>query len=103
METLGGGNNSWGEEVDFPRCLYSNESPSMERIVDRSRKAKTGLSSSRSGYPIAEDIVAILSAIPSGILIYISIYYSSFLSSQGPITFVLAIAFGSTVALIRAL
>jgi hypothetical protein len=103
MEPFRSGNNSDSQKDDFPSCLYSNDSCSMETIVARSREAKTGLSSSQGGYPVTEDIIAILSAIPSSIVIYTSIHHNLFLSSRGLVTWVLAIAFGSTVALMEAL
>ena len=71
----------------------------MEDIVAGSRCAKACPLSWPSSYPITEDIIAILSAIPSSILIYISVHYGSFLSAVGQLTYVLAIAIGSTIAL----
>ena len=71
----------------------------MEAIIARSLDANTGLSSLPSRYPITEDIIAILGAVPSSIIIYISVHYYSFLSSVGQLTYVLAIAIGSTIAL----
>jgi hypothetical protein len=103
METFAGGNDSWGQEDDFPSCLYNNDLSSMEAIVAGSRKHNTGLSSLSSEYLIAEDIIAVLSAMPSSILIYMSVHHNWFLSSRDLITWVLAIAFASTVALIGAL
>jgi hypothetical protein len=99
MKTFGGGNASKRQEDDFPSCLYRNDTCSMKVIIAESRKANTCLSSLPSEYPIAEDIIAIFSAIPSSILIYMSARYDSFLSSVGQITCVLAIAVASTIAL----
>jgi hypothetical protein len=48
---------------------------------------------------MTEDIIAIVSPIPSSTLIYTSVHYGAFLSSVGQITCVLAIAIGSIVAL----
>jgi hypothetical protein len=99
METFRGGNNSRDQKGDFPSCLYSNDSCSMEDIVARSQEAKTGPQSWSSSYPITEDIIAILSAIPSSIAICISVHSGSFLSSVGQLTCVLAFAIGSAIAL----
>jgi len=103
MQAFRVGNNPRGQEDDFPSCLYRNDSGSMEAIIARSWEAKTDLPRSQAGYSVSEAIIAIVSAIPSSILIYASIRDNSFLSSRGLITWVLAIAFGSTVALIEAL
>jgi hypothetical protein len=103
MKTFRGGNNWPGQKDDFPSCLYSNDFCSMETIVARSREAKAGLSLSHGGYSVTEIIIAVLSAMPSSILIYMSVHHNWFLSSRGLITWVLAIAFASTVALIEAL
>ena len=75
----------------------------MKAIIARSRNSKTGLSPSQSGYSKTEDIIAIVSAIPSSIVIYTSIHHDLFPSSRGIVTLVLAIAFGSTIALTEAL
>ena len=48
---------------------------------------------------ISEEIIAIFGAIPSSILIYVSIYYDLFPRTASQITYVLAIAVGSTIAL----
>jgi hypothetical protein len=103
MEPFRSGNNSNSQEDDFPSFFYSNDSCSMETIVARSREGKTGLYLSQGGYSVPEIIIAVLSAIPSSILIYMSVHHNWFLSSRGLITWVLAIAFGSTVALIETL
>ncbi len=103
MESFRGGNNSRGQKDDFPSCLYNNDSCSMETIVARSREVKAGLSLSQGGYSVTEIIIAVLSAIPSSIVIYMSVHHNLFLSSRGLITWVLAIAFGSTIALIETL
>jgi len=103
METFRGGNNSLGQKDDIPSCLYSSDSCSMETIVARSREGRTGRSLSQGGYSVTEIIIAVLSAIPSSIVIYMSVHHNWFLSSRGLITWVLAIAFGSTVALIETL
>jgi hypothetical protein len=71
----------------------------MEAIIAESKKANSGISSLPSRYPITEDIIAIVSSIPSSILIYVSTHYESSLNSVGKVTCVLAIAIGSTVAL----
>lgn len=71
----------------------------MQAIISKSLEANTGLSSPASEYPIAEDVIAILGAIPSSIVIYLSVHYHWFLNSVGHITYVLAIAIGSTLAL----
>jgi hypothetical protein len=103
MENFGGGNNSRRQKDDFPSCLYSNDSCSMETIVARSREGKTGPSLSQAGYSVTEIIIAVLSAMPSSIVIYMSVHHNWVLSSRGLITWVLAIAFGSTIALIETL
>jgi hypothetical protein len=99
METFPWGSGSKRQEDDFPRCLYSNDMCSMEAIIAESRKENSGISSLASRYPITEDIIAIVSSIPSGILIYASVHYGAFLSSVGQITCVVAVAIGSTIAL----
>jgi hypothetical protein len=94
MEPFRGGNNSDSDDDDFPSCFYSNDSCSMEAIISKSWKANTA-----SGYTASEDIIAVVGAIPSSIIIYISVYYDLFPRPAGQITYVLAIAIGSTVAL----
>jgi hypothetical protein len=49
--------------------------------------------------PTAEDIIAIVSALPSGIVTYMSVHYDLFPSSIRAISYILAIAIGSTIAL----
>jgi hypothetical protein len=92
------GNKSNSQGDDFPSCLYNNESCSKEAIIARPLGANTCLSSLPSGYPITEDIIAILGAVPSSIVIYMSVHYDSFLSSVGQL-YVGAVAIGITTAL----
>jgi hypothetical protein len=66
----------------------------MEAIISQSCKANTS-----SAYTISEDIIAMVSAIPSGIITYISVYCDLFPSSIRTATYILAIAIGSTIAL----
>ena len=74
--------------------MYGNNSCSMEAIVARSRET-----SKPSELTIAEIIIAIVSAIPSGIVTHISVYCDLFPSSIRTATYILAIAVGSTIAL----
>jgi hypothetical protein len=99
METFRGVKNSNSQGDDFPRCLYRNDMCSMEDIIADSRNANSSISSPPSRYPMAKDIIAIVSSIPSSILIYTSVHYGSLLNSVGQISCVAAIAIGSTVAL----
>src|SRR5277367_1235203 len=94
MEPFRGGNNFDSYDDDFPGCLYNNDSCSMETIVAQSWKANTA-----TEYTISEDIIAVVGAIPSSIIIYVSVCYDLFPRSPGPISYVLAIAIGSTIAL----
>ena len=55
------GNGSKRQEDDFPSCLHRNDSSSMKTIIARSQEASMEP-------PIAEDIIAIVSAIPSMIV-----------------------------------
>ena len=48
---------------------------------------------------ISEKIIAIVGAIPSSILIYVSIYYDLFPRTASQIAYVIAIAIGGTIAL----
>ena len=48
---------------------------------------------------ISDEIVAIIGAIPSSILIYVSLYSDLFPQTPVQIAYVLAIAVGSTIAL----
>ena len=98
MKPYRGGNNSWAQEDEFPSCFYSNASYSMEAIISQSLKANMA-----SECTISEEVIAVLSAMPSSIVIYMSVHYNCILSSRGVIIWVLAIAFASTVALIEAL
>jgi hypothetical protein len=65
----------------------------MQDIIARSREAGT------PELAIAEDIIAIVSAIPSGIISYMSVHCDLFPSSMRTIIYILAIAIGSTIAL----
>jgi hypothetical protein len=94
MESFRGGNNFDSYDDDSPSCLYSNDSCSMEAIIARSREART-----HSDLPIAEDIMAIIGAIPSSIITYMSVHCDLFTSSIRISTYILAIAIGSTIAL----
>ena len=102
METFGCGNNSCRED-GFPSCMHCNGSCSIEAIFPRSREGKTTPSLSQSRYSVTEIIIAVLSAMPSSALIYMSVHHNWFLGSRGLITWGLAIAFGSIIALIEAL
>jgi hypothetical protein len=86
--------NSDSHEDDFPNCLYGNASCSMEDIISQSLKANMA-----SECTISEEIIAVFGAIPSSIIIYVSGYYDLFPRTAGQITYVLAIAIGSTIAL----
>jgi hypothetical protein len=86
--------NSDSHEGDFQSSVYSNASSSIEAIVSRSLKAHM-----TSECTISEEIIAVVGAIPSSILIYVSIYYDWFPRTAIQITYVLAIAVGSTIAL----
>jgi hypothetical protein len=94
METFRGVNNSKSQGDDLPSCLYSNGSSSMKDIISRSREASTS-----SAVTIAEDIIAIVSAIPSSVITYMSVHCDLFPSSIRAISYILAIAIGSTIAL----
>jgi hypothetical protein len=96
MEAFHAANGFKRQEDDFPSCLCSNDTLSMEAIIGRSRKDP---SLSPGGYPVAEDIIAILSAIPSSIVIYLSVHHNSFLASVGQLTSVVAVGIGSITAL----
>jgi hypothetical protein len=94
MEPFRSGYNANDQEDDFPSFLYSNESGSMEDIIARSREASTP-----SELTIAEEIIAIISAIPSGIITYMSVHCDLLPCSIRTATYILAIAIGSTIAL----
>jgi hypothetical protein len=94
MEPFRSGNNSNSQEEAFPSCLYSNGWSSMKDIIAGSREASTP-----SELTIAEDIIAIVSAIPSSIITYMSVHCDSVPSSIRTATYVLAIAIGSIIAL----
>ena len=81
-------------EDDFQSTVYSNASSSIEAIIQRSLKAHM-----TSECTISEEIIAIVGAIPSSIIIYASIYYDLFPRTASQITYVLAIAIGGTIAL----
>jgi hypothetical protein len=66
----------------------------MEAIVAQSMKANRP-----SGYTIAEDMIAVSGAIPSSIIIYMSVHYDAFFGSVDQLTYLLAFAIGSTIAL----
>ena len=74
--------------------MNSNASSSIEAIIPRSLKAHM-----TSECTISEEIIAVFGAIPSSIIIYISIHYDLFPRTASQITYVLAIAIGSTIAL----
>ena len=65
-----------------------------EAIIPRSLKARM-----TSECTISEEIIAVFGAIPSSVIIYISIHYDLFPRTASQITYVLAIAIGSTIAL----
>jgi hypothetical protein len=65
----------------------------MEDIIARSGEASTP-----SELAIVEDIIAIVSAIPSSIITYMSVHCDSVPSSIPTATYILAIAIGSTIA-----
>ena len=71
METFPWGSGSKRQEDDFPRCLYRNDMCLMEAIIDESRKANSGISSLPSRYPMTEDIIAIVSSIPSHLNLHV--------------------------------
>jgi hypothetical protein len=94
MEPFRSRNNSNSWEDDFPSFFYSNDSSSMKDIIARSQGASTP-----SEVTIAEEIIAIISAIPSGIITYMSVHCDLLPSSIRAISYILAIAIGSTIAL----
>jgi hypothetical protein len=94
MEPFREGNNSDSHDDDFPSVFYSNDSCSMEAIVSQSWKANVS-----SELTIAEDAIAIVSAIPSRIITYMSVHCDSVPSSIRTATYILAVAIGSTIAL----
>ena len=86
--------NSDSHEDDCQSTVYSNASSSIEAIIPRSLKAHM-----TSECTISEEIIAVFGAIPSSIIIYVSIHYDLFPRTAGQITYVLAIVIGSTIAL----
>jgi hypothetical protein len=94
MQPFRSGNNSNSQEDDFPSCLYSNGSSSMQEIIGRSQGGSTP-----SDLTIAEDIIAIISAIPSGVITYMSVNCDLLPSSIRTVAYILAIAIGSTISL----
>jgi hypothetical protein len=86
--------NSDSHEDDWQNCVYGDASCSIEAIISRSLKAHMA-----SEYTISEEIIAIFGTIPSSVLIYVSVYYDLFPRIASQITYVLAIAVGSTIAL----
>jgi hypothetical protein len=87
------GANSDSHEDDFQSTVY-NAPSSIDAIIPRSSKAHMTRECT-----ISEEIVAVVGAIPSSVLIYVSIYYDCFPRTAVQITYVLAIAVGSTIAL----
>jgi hypothetical protein len=88
------GANSDSHEDGFQSTVYSNAWSSIEAIASRSLKAHM-----TSEWAISEEIIAVVGAIPSSILIYVSIYYDCFPRTASQITYVLVIAIGGTIAL----
>jgi hypothetical protein len=74
--------------------VYGNASSSIEVIIPRSLKEHM-----TSECTISEEIIAVLGAIPSSIIIYVSIHYDLFPRTAGQIAYVIAIVIGSTIAL----
>jgi hypothetical protein len=68
--------------------------PHVEAIIPRSLTTHM-----TSECTISEEMIAVFGAIPSGILIYVSVYYDLFPCTASQITYVLAIAIGGTIAL----
>jgi hypothetical protein len=73
---------------------YGKASYSIEDIIPRSLKAHMIRECT-----ISEEIIAVVGAIPSSILIYVSIHHVLFPRTAVQITYVLAIAIGGTIAL----
>jgi len=96
METFRSGNDSNGQEDDFPSCLCNNGAYSMEAIIARSWTTHTLTTGEDT---IVDDMIAIVSAIPSSIITYISVHCDLFPTSIRTITYIAAIAIGSTIAL----
>jgi hypothetical protein len=94
MEPFRSESNSNSQEDAVPSFLYSNGSSSMKDIIARSQGGSTP-----SDLTKAEDIIAVVSAIPSGIITYMSVNCDSFPSSIRTITYIIAIAIGSTIVL----
>jgi hypothetical protein len=86
--------NSDSHEDELQSCVNSNASPSIDAIIPRSLKAH--MTGERT---ISEEIIAVTGAIPSSILIYMSIHYNLLPRTAVHITYVLAIVIGSTIAL----
>jgi hypothetical protein len=99
MEAFGAGNNAKSQRDDFLSDLYRNDSYSNEATIAQPGKANTDRSPPPSGYSFFEDVIAILSSIPSSIIIYVSIHHDIFPNPACPIICIAAIAFGSTIAL----
>jgi hypothetical protein len=73
---------------------YGKASYSIEDIMPRSLKAHMIIECT-----ISEEIIAVFGAIPSSIIIYLSVYHDLFPRTASQITYVLAITIGSTIAL----
>jgi hypothetical protein len=78
-------------EDGFPSFFYRNDTPSMEDIIARSQEANE--------LTMPEDIIAIVGAIPSGIISYMTVHCDLFPSSIRTVTYILAIAIGNTIAI----
>lgn len=92
MEPYRSGDHANGQEAGFPSCLYGNHTPSMEDIVAATREAN-----SLTGSMISEDIIAVISAVPS--ISYLSIHCGSFPNSVRTLGYIFALAIGGTLAL----
>ena len=86
--------NSDSREDDCQSCVYRNASSSIETTLLQSLKAHV-----TSECTISEEIIAVFGAIPSSMVIYISIHYDLFPRTASEITYVLAVAIGGTIAL----
>jgi hypothetical protein len=93
MEPFRHQKNSNDQEDDLPSWLYSNGVSSMEDVIARSQEAHP------PELGIADDIIAVVSAIPSSIIIYVSVHWDLVPSSIRTATYILAFAIGSTIAL----
>jgi hypothetical protein len=100
METSQRSNNAQGHADGFLGNFYKNNPYPTQATVTKLTNIDTPPSTSPSGYTLLEDMIAILSAIPSSIITYVSVNYNLFPSSRSPVIICLAaLAIGSTIAL----